>query len=200
MRFWLAGPRILGIRPGISFRQEELLQKAPSPIHPSRGGFVYIISGAHGHLKIGSSENPNRRLAELKTGSPFALAITYAGALRCDGHAIEVAAHETLARYRLEGEWFNCPVDMAVAAIGAAAHRLGEPIASVAPNMISKIVSEVARQNQIEAATDASLSQRFMSWYTRFLIRFLIFALYFAVGLFLFITGIVVLIAVGAIK
>jgi hypothetical protein len=69
-------------------------------------------------------------LAQLRTSSPFKLEITYVGALRCSGYAVEAEAHRTLAGYRQNGEWFNCPVDMAVAAIGAAAYRMGEPLAS----------------------------------------------------------------------
>ena len=59
--------------------------------------------------------------------------------MRCDGNAVEAATHETLARYRMQGEWFNCPVDMAVAAIGAAAYRFGEPIASGDPKFADEI-------------------------------------------------------------
>jgi hypothetical protein len=114
----------------------------------SNGGFIYVIRDNHGFLKIGVSSNPNARVAQLRAGSAVPLTIVYAGALRCDGYAIESAAHETLAKYRLEGEWFNCPADMAVAVIGAAAHRLGEPIASIEPARIEDVVRGVAMSNQ----------------------------------------------------
>ena len=73
------------------------------------------------------------RLAQLRTASAVPLTIAYVGALRCAGYAVEAEAHRTLASYRQNGEWFNYPVDMAVAAISAAAYRLGEPIASGDP-------------------------------------------------------------------
>jgi hypothetical protein len=138
-RFWLSGPRILGIRPGISFRLDELLRK-PSPRRQLQGNFIYIVQADNGMVKIGISTNPSARLAQLRTASAVPLAIAYVGALRCNGYAIEAEAHRTLADYRLEGEWFNCPVGMAVAAIGAAAYRLGESIASDDPKLADEIV------------------------------------------------------------
>jgi hypothetical protein len=119
-RFWISGPRIFGIRPGISFRLDELLQK-PSPRRQLQGRFIYIVQADNGMLKIGVSTNPSARLAQLRTASAVPLAIAYVGALRCAGYTVEAEAHRTLAGYRQNGEWFNCPVDMAVAAIGAAA-------------------------------------------------------------------------------
>jgi hypothetical protein len=179
MRFWLSGPRILGIRPGISFRPDELLRK-PSPRRQLQGSFIYVIRGDHGLLKIGISSNPSARLAQLQTASAVPLAIAYVGALRCSGYAVEAEAHRTLAPYRaagyryspsnkaimrrcsadvfvsLGGEWFDCPVDMAVAAIAAAAYRLGETITSGDP----KLANEVVRIAAAEAATGPGLLSR----------------------------------------
>jgi hypothetical protein len=142
-RFWISGPRILGIRPGISFRLGEF-PRTPSPRRRLSGSFIYIIRGDHGLIKIGISSNPTARLAQLRAASAVPLAIAYVGALRCNGYAVEAAAHETLAGYRQNGEWFNCPVDMAVAAIGVAAYRLGEPLASGDPRPADEIVRAAA--------------------------------------------------------
>jgi hypothetical protein len=158
MRFWLSGPRIMGIRPGVLFRPDELFKKpvsAPAATK-TRGGFIYVIRDDRGLLKIGVSNNPNARLVQLKTASAVPLTIAYAGALRCDGFAIEGAVHETLSRYRAQGEWFDCPMDLAVAAIGAAAHRLGEPIASIEPTRIEEVVHGVAMSNQAKIAKPKS--------------------------------------------
>jgi hypothetical protein len=136
MRFCLSGPRILGIRPGISFRLDELLRKpAPSPRRQLQDSFIYIIRNDHGMLKIGVSTNPSARLAQLRTASAVPLTIAYIAALRCDGRTVEAEVHRGLADCRQNGEWFSCPADMAVAAIGAAAYRLGEPIASGDPRI-----------------------------------------------------------------
>jgi hypothetical protein len=151
-RFWISGPRILGIRPGISFRLGEF-SRGPSPRNRARragfirqlqGSFIYIIRGDHGLLKIGISSNPSARLAQLRAASPSALSLAYMAALRSNGFAVEAEAHQTLAGYRLEGEWFNCPVDMTVAAIAAAAYRLGEPIASGDPRLADETVRVAA--------------------------------------------------------
>jgi hypothetical protein len=150
-RFYLLGPRILGIRPGISFRPDELLRKPP-PRRQLQGSFIYVIRGDHGLLKIGISSNPTARLAQLRTASAVPLVIAYVSALRCNGYAIEAEVHRTLAGYRQNGERFNCPVDMAVAAIGVAAYKLGEPIASGDPKLADEIVRTVAAIKDTTAA------------------------------------------------
>jgi hypothetical protein len=145
MRFWLSGPRIFGIRPGISFTPNELLRR-PSPRRQLQGSgsFIYVISGDRGLIKIGVSANPTARLAQLQTSTPSRLSLIYVGALRCSGYAIEAEAHRTLAGYRQNGEWFNVPPDLAIAAVCAAAFRLREPIASVDP----RLADEIARMAQ----------------------------------------------------
>jgi T5orf172 domain len=153
MRLWLSGPRILGIRPGVTFRRDELFEKPKQRKSASSGSFIYVVQADNGMLKIGVSTNPGARLAQLRASSPFKLSFAYMGALRCDGYAMEAAAHETLSRHRLGGEWFNCPVDMAVAAIGAAAYRLGEPIASGDPKFADEIVRMI---NETAAAPKRS--------------------------------------------
>jgi hypothetical protein len=58
---------------------------------------------------------------------------------------VEAETHRTLAGYRQSGEWFKCPVDMAVAAIGAADPKLtGEIVRMVATETATPIVSSVA--------------------------------------------------------
>jgi hypothetical protein len=135
VRLWISGPRIFGIRPGISFALSELLPRPSPPRHSRqlRGSFIYIVQADNGLIKVGISGNPGARLMQLRTASAVPLKLEYIGALRCNGYAIEAATHRTLADYRQNGEWFRCPTDMAVAAISAAAYRLGEPIASIDP-------------------------------------------------------------------
>ncbi len=69
MRFFFIGPRILGIRPGISFGPSDF-RKAFAP-NASRsnmtGSFVYVIRGDHNLVKVGVSTNPNARLAQLRS-------------------------------------------------------------------------------------------------------------------------------------
>lgn len=88
-------------------------------------GFVYVIRGDHGMAKVGSSNNPERRLAELQTGSPYLLWIDYRVAVSGRAADVEFAAQGILNSHRGLGEWFAVPTEMAIAAIHAAAYRMG---------------------------------------------------------------------------
>jgi hypothetical protein len=120
----------------------------PAYAHASRerGGFIYVVNsgGMPPTVKIGISSNPSARIAQLRTASTMPLAFSYIGALNCSGFAIESAAHRTLARYRITGEWFNCTPEIAIAAISVASSRLGEPIASVDPGRVDEIAAAVS--------------------------------------------------------
>ncbi len=143
MRFWISGPRIFGLRPGVSFAPKDFQQaKLVRPQEPARmtGGFIYVIRGDHGLLKIGISTNPSARIAQLRTASPFPLDFEYIGAMNGFGENVEREAHATLEKYRTNGEWFDCSPEMAVAAVSAAAYRLGEPIASVRQEQVPQII------------------------------------------------------------
>lgn len=92
--------------------------------------YVYVIKGEHGRVKIGSSINPEKRCAELQTGSPVRLWIEHTAAILGSALPVELEAHAMLDRYRLNGEWFAVSVEVAVATIAAAAHGLRIPISS----------------------------------------------------------------------
>jgi hypothetical protein len=160
MRFWIAGPRLFRgmIRLGLSFGPEDF-RRRPSPRRrQSRqlsGSFIYVIQADNGMLKIGISSNPSARLAQLRTASPSALSFAYIAALRSDGRAVEAEAHRTLAGYRQNGEWFNCPAEMAVAAIGAAAYRLREPLASGDPKLADEVVRMTAADGRGRHSEDS---------------------------------------------
>lgn len=69
-------------------------------------GFVYFIGRADGEglVKIGHSDDPERRLGELQTGSPVELAII--GAV-LGSEAYEQELHARLTQSRRHGEWFE---------------------------------------------------------------------------------------------
>jgi hypothetical protein len=149
MRFFFIGPRILGIRPGISFRPDELFgskaskhRKQNKPGEPMTGGFIYVVRGDHNMVKIGVTTNPQARLASLRTGSAFPIKYTYLAVTSGDsGAAIEGAAHQLLDKHRCNGEWFDVQPEMAVAAIAGAAHKLGHPILPVTLDISDQILS-----------------------------------------------------------
>jgi hypothetical protein len=80
---------------------------------------LYVISNdVSGPSKIGLSNNPERRLAQLSTGSAVPLRIWHVEAVpAADALRLEQAAHRQLSRYRLSGEWFGVSVDVAVSEI-----------------------------------------------------------------------------------
>lgn len=111
-----------------------------------------IRKAASGHIKVGIASDPLQRLRELQTGSSEQLEIVYACIVRSnDGNRVELAAHDILWQRRLVGEWFDYPTDVAVAAIAAAAHRLGDPIVEVPVDRIGDVLT-VAAQRDAEAA------------------------------------------------
>ncbi len=122
MRFWLSGPRILGIRPGVSFGPHDWHMRG---LEGRMRTSVYVIEGGHGLVKIGISTNVQARLATLQTSSPFPLRLVFEAG--CDDAMMaEQEAHAALARYRMAGEWFDVPAHMAIAAVAEAAGRIIE--------------------------------------------------------------------------
>ena len=148
VRFWLRGPRLGPIRPGVSFSAAELgfgkqpqqKGKAKSVGEKLDGSFIYVIRGSH-MCKIGVSTNPTARLATLRTSSPFPLSFAFIGATNgTNGFAIEQEAHRLLERHRTEGEWFDIPEELAIATVWAAAASLGEKLAFVDPSRVDDVI------------------------------------------------------------
>jgi hypothetical protein len=144
MRFFFVGPKILGIRPGISFRPDELFgsiaRKQNKPGEPMTGGFIYVVRGDHNLVKIGVSTNPNARLAQLRTASAFPIDFSYLAVTPGTGFDIEQGAHAMLASHRCNGEWFDVQPEIAVAAIAGAAHKLNQPLLPVTADVAEQIL------------------------------------------------------------
>lgn len=90
--------------------------------------YVYVISGDHGRQKIGSSDNPQQRILDLQTGSPYKLRFEFVGETEDGGGgAVEVKAQFMLHEHKAPGgdEWFVVPPDVAITAVMAAAHQVG---------------------------------------------------------------------------
>ncbi len=125
MRFYLFGPRFFGIRPGISFQPSDLSALRATA---SRSSYVYVINGDHDHVKIGVTKNPPERLTQLQTSSSRKLAYAFIAPTSGDPYVIEREAHVMLDRYRLNGEWFDVPPELAIAAVTGAAAKLGQSL------------------------------------------------------------------------
>jgi len=80
----------------------------------TRACFVYIIAADGQDLvKIGTSEDPCRRLLELQRGFPLALLDIVDGAEcpnRAEALMIEEEMHSVFTGYRRLREWFDIPV------------------------------------------------------------------------------------------
>lgn len=161
MRMWFSGPRIMGIRPGISLGREDFRNLAGSyTTRPMRTdgitaaprvkeAMLYVVQGDHGRSKIGISSDPNARLAQLKTGSPFPISLATVYAPSCDSMGalrIEQAAHAMLTAHRCEGEWFDVEPAIAGAAISAAAIQQGINLCQIDAATAAKVTEIVAMQ------------------------------------------------------
>ena len=108
-------------------------------------GHIYIITcKGSKRIKIGYSAEPDKRLAQLQTGSPYELSLfaTWPGTVEN-----ERQAHEALASYRCGGEWFEIEPDQAHRLIE---ERIPRPPEDYPPEVIDQIV--FADLDQIEAA------------------------------------------------
>lgn len=70
--------------------------------------YIYVVTDGRGNIKIGISNNPNKRLSTLQTASPVQLKIYATVRVECSQiHAYERAIHRRLGRNRHIGEWFT---------------------------------------------------------------------------------------------
>lgn len=73
--------------------------------------YVYFISASAGTpmAKVGVSTNPGKRLAGLKTASPYRLSLVASITFdsRAQAEWAERVMHCALADYRMSGEWFS---------------------------------------------------------------------------------------------
>lgn len=70
-------------------------------------GYIYVVEmEGHKVFKIGRSNSVPRRMSEIGVQMPYPYRLRFA--LRVwDAHKAETTIHETLARYRANGEWFH---------------------------------------------------------------------------------------------
>src|SRR4051794_26063420 len=149
MRVWLSGPRVAGIRLGVSLGPEDFgPRRARSSSRQAQrpgitGAFVYAITDGH-RIKIGSSIDPNRRLRELQTGNPRPLQFCFVGITPGPGFDIEMRAKDMLRSYRtgMTGgdEWVDTSPEIAPAAMMGAAGNIGEKLNAISPSHVGQIV------------------------------------------------------------
>jgi predicted GIY-YIG superfamily endonuclease len=146
MRFLRFGPRIAGIRTGLSLAAEDFASAKPTQKITNNDSFLYVIKGDHGLCKIGITANPDQRLAQLQYAAKTPLSFAWIGAAKDRTVAIEREAHGMLAQYRRQGEWFEVSSDAAVGAISAAAHQLGQPVVGFESPERAELARQLALQ------------------------------------------------------
>lgn len=153
MRFWFSGPRIFGVRPGVSFSPDDLKTPRSKAVGGRiEGSFVYVVRGDHNMVKIGVTTNPRARLAQLRTGSAFPIDYAFIGVTPGAGFDIESAAHAVLDKYRCTGEWFDLSPEIAISAVMGAAGKLGYPMRAIDLTTSDYILSGAAAGGQENAS------------------------------------------------
>ena len=69
--------------------------------------YVYAAQDQDGNLKIGISNNPERRLAELNIGNAQKLKLVYIKEAELPRYQDETQLHQAAAPYQINGEWFT---------------------------------------------------------------------------------------------
>ena len=89
-------------------RFENAVELANTRILP-KSGFVYVIShpAFPGYVKIGSACDVTNRVNQLRTSYPTGHTKIHYAELCEDRHAVERRAHQIMAPYRADGEWFR---------------------------------------------------------------------------------------------
>jgi len=87
-------------------KPEKDTKRTKRDLEETKNDGVYLICSGEGHTKIGVSVNPERRLKEIQTGSPFDLTVDYY--IECDNAPqIERKIHKKYNDAQLEREWFE---------------------------------------------------------------------------------------------
>jgi T5orf172 domain len=75
--------------------------------------YVYVIAeeGNDSLVKVGISKSATKRLTGLQTGNPRKLTILHVVSVASvsAAYALEMAVHDRLGKWRLNGEWFDLP-------------------------------------------------------------------------------------------
>lgn len=90
------------------FRESTLNIRVPHIIERKS---VYIMEDSNGYFKLGVSKNPDGRLEQLSCGNTE-IKLIHQTALLDSAHKIETYVHNSLTNYCVQGEWFNCPLEL----------------------------------------------------------------------------------------
>lgn len=84
-----------------------------SPTHSAQLYLISCHTDTEEFVKVGYSENPRRRLTNMRTANPWGETLKLLAVFRCvKAPALEQELHQLLARFRKSGEWFTLPSDV----------------------------------------------------------------------------------------
>lgn len=74
-----------------------------------RRGYVYFIDDKNGHIKIGTTDNIDRRKRQLQTGNALELSLVHYVKLdsMADAFALESILHHAFNNYKVKNEWYK---------------------------------------------------------------------------------------------
>lgn len=105
---------------------------------PTSAHCVYVMSDIGGLVcKIGRAHSPAKRLATVQTGNPNTIylhRVFWVDDQR-SAEGVERRSHELARHFRLQGEWFDCPVDVAHNVILKALDEMNIDYAVFTPNI-----------------------------------------------------------------
>ena len=94
-------------------------------MRPGSHRSIYVIGGDSGPMKIGISNRPEARAAELRYAARKSLKVlAQVDRGQRDARLVERLAHEILSGRRVSGEWFDVTAEEAIAVIHEAVRRI----------------------------------------------------------------------------
>ncbi len=99
---WRQAKQVIKSLTGVKRTGISLLDKK-SEKKKAKRSYVYFISNGRGHVKIGISVNPGKRLIDLQVSNPDKLTLL---GVRLGSRKLEKQLHEKFVSFRTSGEWF----------------------------------------------------------------------------------------------
>ena len=131
-----------------NFSRKKPIKLAYQRFLPSKPTNLYIVEAvSFGIYKIGISDTPARRLADLQSSSPMRLIML--GYWSSTAQA-EYLAHKYLDDYRLHGEWFSAPIQVIANALGEIDSGLSDvQVMADIESGVTRITAGVARASSL---------------------------------------------------
>ena len=119
--------------------------------------YVYFIQQGRGSVKIGVSDDPEKRLRTMQTGNqkPLRLLGSVPFQSRSDAFEVEKYLHEKYSHYRSKGEWFRRAVLKEIKIkgkrlIGGSGNRPGGGLIGGDPTRIEYYPGEFDRDQRVD--------------------------------------------------